>query len=108
MLTRGRGDYIENSQLAQQRLWASGAPPEQITTVEASPATAPPHAWTSGCRGGWAGWPLTFSVSRVGVTNQNLPLAYGDQAGMQLFLWSGSAFIIWVCLSVIHACLEFW
>jgi hypothetical protein len=49
-----------------------------------------------------------FSVSRVGVTNQNLPLAYGDQAGMQLFLWSGSAFIIWVCLSVIHACLEFW
>jgi len=48
-----------------------------------------------------------FSVSRVGVTNQNLPLAYGAQPGMQLFLWTGSAFIIWVCLSVTHACLKF-
>lgn len=41
-----------------------------------------------------------FVGSRVDVTNQNLPLAYGNQAGMQLFLWMGSAFIIWVCTDV--------
>lgn len=41
-----------------------------------------------------------FSLSKVDVTNRNLPLAYGDQPGMQLFLWTGSAFIIGVCVSV--------
>ncbi|AIY02986.1 hypothetical protein ART_3387 [Arthrobacter sp. PAMC 25486] len=41
-----------------------------------------------------------FFSSHVEVTNQNLPLAYGDQPGMQLFLWIGSAFIIWVCADV--------
>lgn len=48
-----------------------------------------------------------FSVSHVEVTNQNLPLAYGDQPGMQLFLWMGSAFIIWVCADVALNCLQF-
>lgn len=47
---------------------------------------------------------LGFSLSHVDVTNQNLPLAYGDQPGMQLFLWTGSAFIIWVCMDVSWNC----
>lgn len=38
-----------------------------------------------------------FFASRVDVTDQNLPLAYSNQTGMQVFLWMGSAFIIWVC-----------
>lgn len=43
---------------------------------------------------------IGFSTSDVEVTNQNLPIAYGNQSGMQLFLWVGSAFIIWVCADV--------
>ncbi|AIX99903.1 hypothetical protein ART_0305 [Arthrobacter sp. PAMC 25486] len=35
-----------------------------------------------------------ISVSHVEVTNQNLPLVYGDQPGMYLFPWMGTAFII--------------
>ncbi|NVN00047.1 hypothetical protein [Arthrobacter sp. SDTb3-6] len=48
-----------------------------------------------------------FAASRVDATNQNLPLAYGNQPGMQLFLWAGSAFIIWVCADVALTCLKF-
>lgn len=48
-----------------------------------------------------------FASSRVDVTNQNLPLAYGNQPGMQLFLWMGSAFIIWVCTDVALNCFRF-
>ena len=48
-----------------------------------------------------------FSVSHVEVTNQNLPLVYGNQPGMQLFLWTGSAFIIWVCADVALNCFRF-
>lgn len=48
-----------------------------------------------------------FLLSHVEVTNQNLPLAYGNQPGMQLFLWMGSAFIIWVCADVVLTCLRF-
>lgn len=48
-----------------------------------------------------------FLGSRVDITNQNLPLAYGDQPGMQLFLWTGSAFIIWVCANVALNCFRF-
>lgn len=48
-----------------------------------------------------------FSLSKVDVTNRNLPLAYGDQPGMQLFLWTGSAFIIGVCVSVARTSLQF-
>lgn len=48
-----------------------------------------------------------FLTSRVDVTNQNLPLAYVDQLGMQLFLWMGSAFIIWVCADAALTCLRF-
>ncbi|MHA7306392.1 hypothetical protein ACX80E_14290 [Arthrobacter sp. TMN-49] len=49
-----------------------------------------------------------FSLSKIDVTNRNLPLAYGDQPGMQLFLWTGSAFIIGVCVSVARTSLKFW
>ncbi|MDD0856765.1 hypothetical protein NHF46_01000 [Arthrobacter alpinus] len=48
-----------------------------------------------------------FLLSKVDVTNRNLPLAYGDQPGMQLFLWTGSAFIIGVCVSVARTSLRF-
>ncbi len=48
-----------------------------------------------------------FFVSRVEETNQNLPIAYGNQPGMQLFLWVGSAFIIWVCADIALNCLKF-
>ena len=48
-----------------------------------------------------------FSLSKVDVTNRNLPLAYGNQPGMQLFLWTGSAFIIGVCVSVARTSLQF-
>jgi hypothetical protein len=48
-----------------------------------------------------------FTASHVDVTNQNLPLAYGNQPGMQLFLWMGSAFIIWVCADAALTCLRF-
>lgn len=47
-----------------------------------------------------------FFTSRVDVTNQNLPLAYGNQPGMQVFLWTGSAFIIWVCADAALTCLR--
>lgn len=45
-----------------------------------------------------------FFASRVDRTDQTLPLAYGDQPGMQLFLWTGSAFIIWVCVDIVMVC----
>lgn len=48
-----------------------------------------------------------FLSSHLEVANQNLPLAYGNQPGMQLFLWTGSAFIIWVCTDIATACLRF-
>ncbi|NVN00039.1 hypothetical protein [Arthrobacter sp. SDTb3-6] len=48
-----------------------------------------------------------FFSSRVDVTNQNLPLAYGSQPGMQVFLWMGSAFIIWVCADAALTCFRF-
>lgn len=48
-----------------------------------------------------------FLTSHVEVTNQNLPLAYGNQPGMQLFLWAGSAYIILVCLDITVTCLKF-
>ena len=50
---------------------------------------------------------IGFSMSNVEVTNQNLPIAYGNQPGMRLFLWVGSAFIIWVCADVALNCLRF-
>lgn len=50
---------------------------------------------------------IGFSTSHVEVTNQNLPIAYGSQPGMQLFLWVGSAFIIWVCADIALNCLRF-
>lgn len=45
-----------------------------------------------------------FSASRVDATDQNLPLTYGDQPGMAVFLWTGSAFIIWVCGDIARVC----
>ncbi|MDJ0314595.1 hypothetical protein [Arthrobacter sp. H35-D1] len=48
-----------------------------------------------------------FFISHVDVTNQNLPLAYGSQPGMQVFLWMGSAFIIWVCADAALTCMRF-
>ncbi|MGM7774727.1 hypothetical protein ACSVHC_01690 [Arthrobacter sp. KNU-44] len=47
-----------------------------------------------------------FLASRTDVTDPNLPLSYGDQPGMGLFLWSGSAFIMWICLDIARACHE--
>lgn len=43
---------------------------------------------------------LGFLATQVDRTDQNLPLAYGDQIGMQIFLWTGSLFIIWVCIDI--------
>ncbi|MBW4095414.1 MAG: hypothetical protein HIU81_08565, partial [Acidobacteria bacterium] len=40
---------------------------------------------------------LGFVSSNVPVTSHDLPLVYGNQPGMQVFIWAGSAFIIWVC-----------
>lgn len=50
-----------------------------------------------------AGTAVTFGflISHVGRTDQNLPFTYGDQFGMQVFLWAGSLFILWVCLDII-------
>lgn len=45
-----------------------------------------------------------FLTSRVDVTDPNLPLTYGDQPGMVLFLWTGSAFIMWICLDIARVC----
>lgn len=45
-----------------------------------------------------------FLVSRVDVTDQNLPLTYGDQPGMAVFLWTGSAFIMWICVDIARVC----
>lgn len=47
---------------------------------------------------------LGFLTSRVEVTDPNLPLTYGDQPGMALFLWTGSAFIMWICLDIARIC----
>lgn len=33
-------------------------------------------------------------------TDQNLPITYGDQFGMQLFLWAGSLFIFWTSADI--------
>ena len=45
-----------------------------------------------------------FLGSRVEETDPNLPLTYGDQPGMAVFLWAGSAFIMWVCLDIARVC----
>ncbi|WP_434619840.1 hypothetical protein [Arthrobacter sp. A5] len=47
---------------------------------------------------------VTFLTSRVDATDRNLPLTYGDQPGMEVFLWAGSAFIIWVCCDIARVC----
>lgn len=41
-----------------------------------------------------------FLTSHVDRTDQNLPITYGDQFGMQVFLWTGSLFILWACLDI--------
>lgn len=45
-----------------------------------------------------------FLTSRVETTDPNLPLTYGDQPGMAVFLWTGSAFIMWICLDIARVC----
>ncbi|WAH96287.1 hypothetical protein [Arthrobacter sp. MMS18-M83] len=45
-----------------------------------------------------------FLTSRADATDSNLPLTYGDQPGMAVFLWSGSAFIMWICLDIARVC----
>ncbi|MGO4586807.1 hypothetical protein AB4Z38_23450 [Arthrobacter sp. 2RAF6] len=45
-----------------------------------------------------------FLTSRTPITDPNLPLSYGDQPGMALFLWSGSSFIMWICLDIARVC----
>ena len=45
-----------------------------------------------------------FVTSRVEVTDPNLPLRYGDQPGMAVFLWTGSAFIVWICIDIARIC----
>jgi len=45
-----------------------------------------------------------FLASRVDGTDPNLPLTYSDQPGMAVFLWTGSAFIMWVCLDIARVC----
>ncbi|MFE4837391.1 hypothetical protein ACFRAU_22260 [Arthrobacter sp. NPDC056691] len=45
-----------------------------------------------------------FLTSRVDVTDPNLPLTYGDQPGMAVFLWTGSAFIMWICVDIARVC----
>ncbi|MFH5877280.1 hypothetical protein [Arthrobacter sp. NA-172] len=48
-----------------------------------------------------------FLTSRVDRTDPNLPLAYGDQPGMAVFLWTGSAFIMWICLDIARVCHDY-
>ncbi len=45
-----------------------------------------------------------FITSHAEVTDPNLPLTYGDQPGMAVFLWTGSAFIMWICLAIARVC----
>lgn len=45
-----------------------------------------------------------FLGSRTPVTDPNLPISYGDQPGMAAFLWTGSAFIMWICLDIARVC----
>ncbi len=45
-----------------------------------------------------------FFTSRTNASDQNFPLTYGNQPGMAVFLWSGSAFIIWVCFDIARVC----
>lgn len=45
-----------------------------------------------------------FLASRVDATDPNLPLTYSDQPGMAIFLWTGSAFIMWVCIDIAKVC----
>ncbi len=47
---------------------------------------------------------VAFLTSRVEVTDPNLPLTYGDQLGMAVFLWTGSAFIMWICVDIARVC----
>ncbi|MFP3579256.1 hypothetical protein SB659_06655 [Arthrobacter sp. SIMBA_036] len=51
-------------------------------------------------------WAVTvgFLTSHVPATDPNLPLTYGDQPGMAVFLWSGSGFIMWICIDIARAC----
>lgn len=58
--------------------------------------------WAAGCA--CAAVTAGFLTSRVEVTDPNLPLSYGDQPGMAVFLWSGSAFIMWICLDIARVC----
>ncbi|MDI3243246.1 hypothetical protein QK292_17075 [Arthrobacter sp. AL08] len=45
-----------------------------------------------------------FLTSRVDTTDPNLPLSYGDQPGMAVFLVIGSGFIIGVCIDIARVC----
>jgi hypothetical protein len=45
-----------------------------------------------------------FLTSHTDVTDPNLPLTYADQPGMAVFLWTGSAFIMWICLDIARVC----
>ncbi|WP_026554342.1 MAB_1171c family putative transporter [Arthrobacter sp. 35W] len=47
-----------------------------------------------------------FAVSDPGPTDRNLQLAYASQSGMALFLWTGSAFLIWVTVDAARICLR--
>ncbi|PVZ60834.1 hypothetical protein [Arthrobacter sp. H-02-3] len=58
--------------------------------------------WAAGCA--CATVTAGFLTSRVEVADPNLPLTYGDQPGMAVFLWSGSAFIMWICLDIARVC----
>ncbi|WP_207346385.1 DUF6545 domain-containing protein [Arthrobacter sp. E3] len=42
-----------------------------------------------------------FLISHVDRTDQNLPITYGDQFGMQLFLWTGTLFIVGVSTDIL-------
>ncbi|WP_437773434.1 hypothetical protein [Arthrobacter sp. KNU40] len=58
--------------------------------------------WTAvaACSAATAG----FLTNRVDTTDPNLPLSYGDQPGIAVFLWTGSAFIMWIYLDIARVC----
>lgn len=47
-----------------------------------------------------------FALSNPGSTNTNLQLAYSDEPGMKVFLFSGAVFLVWAGLDLMLVCLR--
>lgn len=49
---------------------------------------------------------IGFAISNPGITNTNLQLAYPDEPGLKVFLFSGAVFLVWAGMDLMLVCLN--